>query len=131
MRVLYYSTYCIMALKQATLLTVVVLLLVMPLAQPLELVYKSRSGNRPGDNRIFLQCRGNNTLSVPNPQIWVEWSDLPRQRANFSFQGQQVAIAITQHLEGNYSCSYSGMSSNALKLVGKESCYQVHDYHSK
>ena len=121
-----------MALKQATLLTVALLLVIMmPLAQPLKLVYMGRSGNRPGDNRIFLQCRGNNTLSVLNPQIWVEWSDLPRQRANFSFQGQQVAIAINQHLEGNYSCSYSGMSSNALELVGKESCYQVHDYQLK
>ena len=115
-----------MALRQATLLTVALLL--MPLAQSLKLVYMGRSGNRPGDNRIFLQCRGNNTLPVPNPQIWVERSDLPKQRANFSFQGRQVAVAITQHLEGNYSCSYSGMSSNTLELVGKESCYQVHDY---
>ena len=121
-----------MALKQATLLTVALLLVIMmPLAQPLKLVYMGRSGNRPGDNRIFLQCRGNNTLSVLNPQIWVEWSDLPRQRVNFSFQGQQVTIAITQHLEGNYSCSYSGVFSNRLELVGKESCYQVHDYQLK
>ena len=119
-----------MALKQATLLTVALLLaIVMPLAQPLELVYLSRSGNGPGDNRIFLQCRGNNTLPVLNPQIWVERSDLPRQPVEIvGNQNGQVAIVITQHLEGSYSCSYSGMSSNTLELVGKENCYQVHNY---
>ena len=100
------------------------LLLVIPLAsaQPLQLDYLGRSGNEPGDNRILLECQRSNTLAVSNPQIFVERSDLPRQPVRIvDNQNGQVTIVITQELEGWYSCSASGdRSTNKLALVGKK-----------
>ena len=62
---------------QATVYTLILLLVTgMPLvpAQPLQLVYI----DRPGDNRILLECRQTVTsVAVTSPQIWVERFDLP------------------------------------------------------
>ena len=100
------------------------LVTVIPLAtaQSLQLVYIRRSGNQPGANRIFLECR-RNSIAVPNPQIFVERSDLPRQLVGIvGNQNGQVTIVINQDLEGLYSCSDNGdRSTNLLALVGKES----------
>ena len=110
-----------MALKKATLPTVM-LLLVMATAQSLRLVYINRSGNHPGSNLIFLECRDGFDIPVPSPEIWVERSDLPRQLVTTADnQGGRVTIEITQDLEGFYSCSNSGNRSNTLELIGKES----------
>ena len=80
---LTHFTHSTMAgMRRLPLHTLVLLLVtVMPLttAQFLQLVYLGRSGNHPGDNQILLECQHSNTLAVPNPQIWVERSDLPRQ----------------------------------------------------
>ena len=114
-----------MALKQATIYTLILLLVIvgpMATAQSLDLVYIGRSGDQPGNNLINLECRDNG-FAVSSPQIWVERSDLAR-RENVTIRGNQggrVAIEITQDLEGLYSCSYNSMSSNELELVGKES----------
>ena len=119
-----------MAFKQQLPLRTLMLLLatVMPLntAQFLQLVYINRSGNQPGNNRIFLECR-RNSIAVPNPQIFVERSDLPRQPVGIvDNQNGQVTIVITQELEGLYSCNDNGdTSTNTLALVGK---YQVYDW---
>ena len=119
-----------MAFKQHLPLHTLVLLLatVMPLntAQFLQLAYIGRSGSRPGNNRIFLECR-RNSIAVSNPQIFVERSDLPRQPVRIvNNRNGQVTIVITQELEGLYSCSDSGdRSTNTLALVGK---YQVYDW---
>ena len=112
------------ALKHTTVHTLMVLLVIvvpMATAQSLDLVYIGRSGNQPGNNRITLECRDNG-FAVPSPQIWVERSDLAAHRQNVRIVGNrvgQVAIEITQDLEGLYSCSYNGMTSNTLELVGK------------
>ena len=117
-----------MALKHATVHTLMLLLLIvgsMATAQSLDLVYIRRSGNQPGNNRITLECRDNG-FAVPSPQIWVERSDLAHRRSVTIVEINQVgrvAIEITQDLEGLYSCSYNGMTSNTLELVGKESCH--------
>ena len=94
----------------------------MATAQSLQLDYFGRSGNQPGDNRIFLECR-RDIIAVPNPQIFVERSDLARQPVPIAGNHEgRVAIEITQDLEGLYSCSDSGdRSTNTLALVGKES----------
>ena len=110
-----------MALKKATLPTVM-LLLVMATAQSLRLVYINRSGNYPGSNLIFLECRNGFGIPIPSPEIWVERSDLPRQLVPIEGnEGGRIAIEITQDLEGLYSCSNSGNRSNTLELIGKES----------
>ena len=100
----------------------------MATAQSLQLDYFGRSGNQPGDNRIFLECQ-RDSVAVPNPQIFVERSDLARRPVPVAGNHRgRVAIEITQDLEGMYSCSDSGdRSTNTLALVGKESCHQVHD----
>lgn len=110
-----------MALKQATVY-VSMLLLTIPFAQSLELVYLNRSGTQPGDNQIFLECR-RSSIAVTNPQIWVEWSNLPRQPvAIVNNQGGRVGIRITQELEGSYFCSDNGeRSNNTLEFVGEKS----------
>ena len=115
-----------MVLKQATVHTLMLLLLtaiLLATAQSLQLVYFGRNGHQLGDNLIYLACRDSRSLSVPNPQIFVERSDLPRQLVTtVNNQGGQVAIVITQDLEGLYSCSDNGeISSNTLELVGKKS----------
>ena len=113
---------------QATVYTLSLLLVTgMPLvpAQPLQLVYI----DRPGDNRILLECRQTVTsVAVTSPQIWVERFDLTRQPVTVvGNQGGRVAIEITQDLEGFYSCSYNGdKSSNTVRLIGKESCHQAY-----
>ena len=117
--------YRTMALKQATVHTLM-LLLVIPLAtaQSLQLVYIGRSGRQPGDNRITLECR-RNTIAVSSPQIFVQRSDLARQPVtNVSNQNGQVTVEVTQDLEGSYSCSDNGDSSNTLELVGEDCCHQ-------
>lgn len=113
-----------MALKHTTVHTLMLLLVIvghMATAQSLDLVYTGRSGNQPGNNRITLECRDNG-FAVPSPQIWVEQSDLPHRQSVRIVGNQvgQVAIEITQDLEGLYSCSYNGMTSDTLELVGKE-----------
>ena len=127
-----------MALKhqlQATFHTATLLLItVMSLAaaQPLQLSYRRRPQSgiyfQPGDNQIVLQCeRG--TTAIPNPQIWVERSDLARQPVRIvNNQGGEVTIVINQDIEGLYSCSdnHGVTSTNTLKLVGKEESYQIH-----
>ena len=128
-----------MALKhqlQATFHTATLLLItVMSLAaaQPLQLSYRRRLQSgiyfQPGNNQIVLQCeRG--TTAIPNPQIWVERSDLARRPVRIvNYQGGEVTIVINQDIEGLYSCSDNRgvTSTNTLKLVGKEeSCYQIH-----
>ena len=115
-----------MALKHTTVHTLMLLLVIagpMATAQSLDLVYIGRSGNQPGNNRITLECRDNG-FAVPSPQIWVEQSDLPNRQSVRIVGNQvgQVVIEITQDLEGLYSCSYNGMTSDTLELVGKESC---------
>ena len=109
-----------MALKQVTLY---ILMLILATAQSLRLVKFGRSGNHPGDNRILLECQRSNTLAVPNPQIFVERSDLARQPVRIAGnEAGQVSIIITQELEGWYSCSDGhNRSTNMLALVGKES----------
>ena len=112
-----------MALKHTTVHNLMLLLLIvgpMATAQSLDLVYTGRSGDQPGNNRITLECRDNG-FAVPSPQIWVERSDLPHRQSVRIVGNQegQVAIEITQDLEGLYSCSYNGMTSNTLELVGK------------
>ena len=109
-----------MALKQVTLY---ILMLLLATAQSLRLVYFGRSGNHPGDNRILLECQRSNTLAVPNPQIFVERSDLPRRPVRIvGNQNGRVTIEITQDLEGWYSCNDGhNRSTNRLELVGKES----------
>ena len=117
-----------MALKHTTVHTLMLLLLIVgstATAQSLDLVYIGRSGNQPGNNRITLECRDNG-LAVPSPQIWVEQSDLAHRWSVTIVeinQVGQVAIEITQDLEGLYSCSYNGNTSNTLELVGKENCH--------
>ena len=100
-------------------------------AQSLQLVYIDRSGIQPGNNRINLECRDGDVFAVPNPQIWVEQSG-PPHRQNVTIAGNQsgrVAIEITQDLEGMYFCHYNGSrSTNTLKLVGKESCYELYEF---
>ena len=119
----FIFAYSTMALKQATV-HVSMLLLTIPFvsAQSLELVYFDRSGTQPGNNQIFLECR-RNSIAVTNPQIWVEWSNLPRQSvAIVDNQRGRVGIRITQELEGSYSCSDNGdRSNNTLELVGERS----------
>ena len=117
----FIFAYSTMALKQATV-HVFMLLLTIPFAQSLELVYFNRSGTQQGDNQIFLECR-RNSIAVTNPQIWVEWSNLPRQSvAIVDNQRGRVGIRITQELEGSYSCSDNGdRSNNTLELVGEKS----------
>ena len=114
-----------MELKHTTVYTLMLLLVIvgpMATAQSLNLVYIGRSGNQPGNNRITLECRDNG-FAVPSPQIWVEQSEPHRQSVRIvGNQVGQVAIEITQDLEGLYSCSYNGMTSDTLELVGKESC---------
>ena len=86
------------------------------------MVYLGRSGNEPGDNLIFLECR-RNSIAVLSPQIWVERSGLPRQQVRIvDYQNGRVTIVITQELEGLYSCSDNGRdrSTNMLAFVGKE-----------
>ena len=100
---------------------VLLLITVIPLAaaQSLRLVYIGRSGNEPGDNRIFLECR-RNSIAVLSPQIWVERSGLPIQPVTIVHRNGQVTIEITQDLEGLYSCSDNGHDrSNRLDFVGK------------
>ena len=112
-----------MALKQATILTFMLLLTITFVsAQSLELIYFERSGSQPGDNRISLECR-RNSIAVGNPQIWVEWSNLPRQPVTIvENQNGRVEIQITQELEGMYSCSDNGeRSNNTLEFVGERS----------
>ena len=89
--------------------------------QFLQLVYIDRSGNQPGNYRIFLECR-RDSLPVHHPQIFVERSDLPRQPVRIvGNQNGRVTIEITQDLEGLYSCSDNGdRSTNTLALVGKK-----------
>ena len=112
-----------MAVKQAIVHTLMLLLMIpLATAQPLQLVDIGRSGRQPGDNRIFLECR-RNTIAVASPQIFVERSDLARQPVTIVDRDQngQVTIEITQELEGSYSCSDSGdTSTNTLELVGEE-----------
>ena len=124
---------CSKALKlqlQVTLYTLMLIVTRMPMAtaQSLQLVYFGRFGNHPGANRIFLECQ-RNSVAVPNPQIFVERSDLARRPVTIAGnQNGRVTIVINQDLEGSYSCSDSGDSStNTLALVGKESCHQVHE----
>ena len=112
-----------MAMKKATVYIPMLLqIITMPLAttQSLELVYRGRSGNQPGDNRIFLDCQRGG-VAVTTPEIFVERLDLPRQLVTIAGnQRGQVTIVITQDLEGMYSCSDSGeRSTNTLELVGK------------
>ena len=120
----FIFAYSTMVLKQATVHVSMLLLLMIPFAsaQSLELVYFNRSGTQPGDNQIFLECR-RNSIAVTNPQIWVEWSNLPRQSvAIVDNQRGRVGIRITQELEGSYSCSDNGdRSNNTLELVGERS----------
>ena len=119
----FIFAYSTMALKQATV-HVFMLLLTIPFAsaQSLELVYLTRSGTQPGNNQIFLECR-RNSIAVTNPQIWVEWSNLPRQSvAIVDNRGGRVEIRITQELEGSYFCSDNDeRSNNALEFVGEKS----------
>ena len=113
--------YSTMALKKATFHTVMFLVIVMPLAtaQSLELVYI----NRPGNNRISLECRHNH-IAIASPEIWFEQSDLVRRLVEVvDNQGGRVTIMITQDLEGSYFCSNSGNRSNTLKLIGKKSLH--------
>ena len=125
-----FHTYSTMRSKQQLPFHTLMLLLVtvMPLttAQFLQLVYIDRSGNDPGNNRIFLECR-RNTLVVPNPQIFVERSDLSRQPVRIvGNQNGRVTIVITQELEGLYSCNDNGdRSTNTLALVGKYQVYEL------
>ena len=115
-----------MALKQTTFHTLMLLLMIpLATAQSLQLVYISRSGRQPGDNRITLECRRDG-FAVASPQIFVERSDLARQPVTIvGTQNEQVTIEITQDLEGSYSCSDSGdRSTNTLELVGEECCHQ-------
>ena len=111
-----------MAPKKTTFhIPVLLLIIVMPLAtaQSLQLVYRGRSGNYPGANRILLECQ-RNSIAVSNPQIFVERSDLPRRSVTIAGnEGGQIAIEITQDLEGLYSCSDSGDRSTTLELVGR------------
>ena len=111
-----------MAPKKTTFhIPVLLLIIVMPLAtaQSLQLVYRGRSGNYPGANRILLECQ-RNSIAVSNPQIFVERSDLPRQSVTIAGnEGGRIAIEITQDLEGLYSCSDNGDRSTTLELVGK------------
>ena len=116
-----------MALKQAIVHTLILLLMIpLATAQSLQLVYNGRSGRQPGDNRITLECRRDG-FAVASPQIFVERSDLARQPVTaVGNQNGQVTIEITQNLEGSYSCSDNGdRSTNTLKFVGKECCYQL------
>ena len=125
-----FHTYSTMRSKQQLPFHTLMLLLVtvMPLttAQFLQLVYIDRSGTEPGNNRIFLECR-RNTLVVPNPQIFVERSDLSRQPVRIvDNQNGRVTIVITQELEGLYSCNDNGdRSTNILALVGKYQVYEL------
>ena len=117
-----------MALKQATIHTLMLLLMI-PLvtAQSLQLVYIGRSGRQPGDNRITLECR-RNTIAVSSPQIFVQRSDLARQPVTTSVGNQsgQVTVEMTQDLEGLYSCSDNGdRSTNTLEFVGEETAINV------
>lgn len=117
---------------QATVYTLILLLVTgtpMVPAQPLQLVYI----DRPGDNRILLECRQTATsVAVTSPQIWVQRFDLTRQPVTIvGNQAGRVAIEITQDLEGFYSCSYNGdRSSNTVRLIGKESCHQAYPNYS-
>ena len=116
-----------MALKQATVHTLILLLMIpLATAQSLRLVYIDRSGRQPGDNQIFLECRRDG-FAVASPQIFVERSDLARQPVTIvGNQNGRVTIEITQNLEGLYSCSDNGdRSTNTLIFVGKECCYQL------
>ena len=124
-----------MTFKQPLLIYTLVLLLVtvMPLAtaQALRLIYTGRPARNvlpiPGVNRISLECQLD-TIAVSNPQIFVERSDLAKQPVPIVGGETTVVIEITQDLEGLYSCSHNGvMSSNTLTLVGKESCYHMHE----
>ena len=85
------------------------------------MVYRGRSGNQPGNNRILLDCQRGG-VAVTTPEIFVERSDLPRQLVTIAGnQRGQVSVEITQDREGMYSCSDSGdRSTNTLELVGKE-----------
>ena len=119
----FLHTAQIMALKQVT----VMLLLMIPLAsaQSLQLVYIGRSGRQPGDNQITLECRRDG-FPVASPQIFVERSELARQPVTIvGNQNGQVTVEVTQDLEGSYSCSDNGDSSNTLELVGEECCHCV------
>ena len=119
-----FHTYRTVIFRQHWTLFMLLLETVMSLsnAQFLRLVYIDRSGNQPGNNRIFLECR-RNSFPVHHPQIFVERSDLPRQPVRIvGNQNGRVTIEITQDLEGLYSCSDNGdRSTNTLALVGKKS----------
>ena len=119
----FIFAYSTMALKQATV-HVFMLLLTIPFAsaQSLELVYLNRSGTQQGNNQIFLECR-RNSIAVTNPQIWVEWSNLPRQPvAIVDNRRGRVEIRITQEREGSYFCSDNDeRSNNTLEFVGEKS----------
>ena len=125
-----------MALKQTTFHTLMLLLMIpLATAQSLQLVYISRSGRQPGDNRITLECRRDG-VAVASPQIFVERSDLARQPSislcyplyEYGHQEHCCFISIYMHIAlHGVLCISMGIRNTVVLLVSTARC-TLHKY---